>query len=455
MPKINFGLGTYKHTNDPVRGSELVNVYAEVDQQKGEENVYSLIQCAGLSTLSSMAGVFRGFTSFLDIGYAVIGQTLYKNAHTATPVAVGTINGTSQVTFAPTRVELVIEADEALYLWDDVVLTDITSTVLGAGELPSSVTNLNGLTIIAIKGSDKIYTSNRLNAGVVGGTAFGTAEAKADKLVRIMANELTVWAFGEKSIELQYDSGRTPFPLTRYNNAMHDIGLLAKHSAVAIHGTMLFLAHNRKVMMGKGTQADPITPPGIGRLLDEVPKEDIKEAFAFGYSVNARDFYCLTVPGHFTIEFDLTENIWHTRKTEGEATWRAKGGHYIDGTWYTGDAFDGSIHAIDDQVNKDGDKPITIVAVSPPVGTRMIRSRQLAAAFDIAVGADTVVKVSYSDDHGATFKNETEHTITPTTLRLFRRGMGQFRTRRFRVEATLTSEFGIHAAFIGNTKDMK
>lgn len=398
-PALQYSEGRSK----PWSGAKLVNCFAEKsDGDKRDDFAVMLIpgtvQLANLSSSAIRASVQMG-----DYIYALAGTTLYQIDEDGTST---TISGT--VASSSGRARMAMDGTQV------AVVAGTVGYVLDSGTL-AAVVDLPAVSDVAFLDGYFIWTSATLDQFVwtpLGdGTIYTsgdvtTVEGAPDGLVAVLVNHRDILFFGEKTIEIFYNTGDVDAPFQRQGNAFIERGLFGRDTAVKIDNGVVFLGDDRIVY-----RLDGYTPVRMSTHAIEYQLRDVTDAWALAYTQEGHKHYCLnTDQGTYCL--DMATGAWHERKSDGLDYWRMGGAVSAWNTQYLTDYTTGKIYSPSlDVFTEDGD-PIAMEIKIPGIDGG--RERKTMYAFELmaetGVGNSAVttpqVALSYSDDGGRTYSNE-------------------------------------------------
>lgn len=322
------------------------------------------------------------------------------------------------------------------------------SNFLGANQ----VSYLDSFFIFNKPSSQEIYVSD-LIAVTFNALAFGSAESSPDNVVGHVACNQIVYVFGSQSAEAFYDSGTTPFPLTRIQGAVVQVGCAATFSIAVAQSTPYWIGGDKDgqgiVYRVNGSQPERISTPAVESSIRSVGTTNVSNARAWTYQQGGHVFYCLNVPGlTSTWVYDVTTGYWHERTYLG--SWGFER-HRVDcsavayGVNVAGDYVSGNVYKLDSSSYTDNGISIVRMRTAPHFAQDMKRLFHASFQLDMetgvgltgsAQGIDPQAILQWSDDGGHSWSNEHWASIgkigTTRTRVIFRR-LGKSRDRVYRV----------------------
>lgn len=332
--------------------------------------------------------------------------TMARNMRQIPEIAIVTENGAylanlDSMTVVPYPLTDVSEAQDGSEMVDN----------LGA---VNSVDYYSGYFIFT-RGDGTIVASDLQNA-IIPDLSWDKAESMADGGMRVVNNGDTVLIFGQRSIEVWQDVGKSPFPLARA--AVLPVGLLGQFAVAGgpqvWDRSILFVANDFTVR-----QLDGYTPQIVS---NEAVSRDIMDArftadqiVASVYAFNSNAIFTLTHPD-WTWEYNLTTGSWHRRRSYHRSNWRARFPSNFAYRWLAQDQLEDGLAEIDPDVFDEMGARLLVQLTSAALKDFPASVRVPALYFDFEVGlgrveaagregTDPAVYLSWSHDGGATWSN--------------------------------------------------
>ena len=282
--------GTHKHTDLSLSAQRTINYFPQRQEAGNEKSPFILESFYGLKPFATSTGLHRGIFSHLGVGYVLIGTTLSSFDAAGALTTLGTIPGDGRAVFDGIGTSIVVVADGVAYTWDGSTFTTASDLDF---ETPQTVTVINSQAIydgdngrFAVSDVGAPLTINALN--------YGTAESRADDLLRPFRNNTIVYMFGSKTIETWWNNGTGSPPFTRIEDGTIEIGLAAIHSIAVDDNLIYFLGDDHQVYVLSGTVAVPLLPLTIVR---EIRKFTTKsDAVGWAMQIDSQWFYVLKFP---------------------------------------------------------------------------------------------------------------------------------------------------------------
>jgi hypothetical protein len=304
---------------------------------------------------------------------------------------------------------------------------------------PSSVCVLDNYTVWAgasnsyANQSDKMFSSYALTPGVVDANAWATAEARADSVLDVVTLGRMFWPFGTRSVEMWYDpGGQVDFKFTNFTNSLVEVGLAARRTLASMHGKALWVGTDRRVWMGAGQSAQPVSPSWVDLLLQQI---DLTNLTSYMYAQGGDEFYMLTLEGEWSIEMAVSTMTWVYRQTSGRADHASRCAVEHDGgICYVG-LDTGEICTLDMSTASEPAGQLQRTITTMWVGLQ--EARNVINQIDVTsyMGPDAgTFTLDWSEDRQITWKGRREITWPePGTRRAIARAMGTSRRRQVRL----------------------
>lgn len=447
-----------------------VNWYPEVDETGAgkESEVAQLVPRPGLraSATNVAAGSRGGYVASNGTAYWMMGPTLYtlsitpgvSTSLTGTPFAYTFANNGFPCFFTDNGTDLFITSAGNNY---SVNLSSGTIAQLTGGAFGSASSNtfLDGYIVYSKLDTNQFFWTN-LYSTVADGLNFASAESNPDKLVGLVNNNLDLWLFGKKTIELWYNYGSNNVVFQRRPNTLLETGCTAPYTIQKLNNTLFWLSQDDRggpmFMMANGYTPQRMSTFAIEQQWQKFTSQQLAGANGFTYQEGGHHFYVLNIPGADTTwVFDMTVSLqlgtptWHERRSfngDGDMIrWVAYGHVYLNGFHITADYNSGKLYVMDNDYRYDDTQPIVLERTSPHVTNSMDRIRYSNLTCDFFTGnvidpeLDPQVMLQWSDDGGATWTDEMWVScgkIGEYGLKVQFQRLGMGRSRVFRIRCS-------------------
>jgi hypothetical protein len=423
--KIPFLGGAYEGRSPNVAPQTCINWYYESGKD-GE----CLVGTPGSSLFVDLgSGAVRGGIEYNNRAYFVMGDTLYEVNSAGTATSRGTLTTSSgRVSMAHNGVRT--GANQQIFIADGTqryIYDNTTSTLTGYTDYAATtVAFIDGYFLFTIANSDRFYITNLYDGVTVTGTDFFTFEGGPDIALSVVADQREVFGFGEKTLEVWYNSGDTDNTFQRFQGGFKQMGCAARFSPQRLDNGIAWLTQNERgnamvAILGEGYSPQIISTPEVNYQLSTYTT--ISDAFAYVYQNEGHEFYVLTFPTEeVTWVYDASTREWHQRA------------HTINGIFphrerynchvfafnkhLMGDFNNGKIYELDSDLGTIDSTRIPRERTSDDITDEEKRVRISAFQLDMEEGTgdpndstDTSIWLSYSKDGGHTFSNEIERSI--------------------------------------------
>ena len=414
--------GSNPHRSVSVSAELTTNMYPVADPNaKHGAAMYARPGLVNQIFATAGSAEVRGFTTYNDELYAVVGGDVKKvnsSGAVTTLGSIGTVSGVASLAAGRTQVGIV--DGQAGYYTTGTSLSTITDS-----DFPNGATHL-------VYFNDRFFANDPDNAGrdyasdeadvsSWGSTALATAQRKPDALQGLAAIPQYLLKFGTETMEPWGDTGGTPYPLEPFPGGS-GIGLAAPHSLASLAEEVFWLGQAREgtgAVFRGGIQANQISHPALEN--EFAGYSTISDARGFCFASNGERFYVLTFPTadrtwvcHLnTLTRAGPETAWTRWKSYGLGRWRPNCHAFFADKHLVGDYADGNIYELSFDAYSDAGARIERerrirVIIDADRHTRLFHT-MLELEFEFGVGTaslDPQVMVSWSDDRGHTYSNE-------------------------------------------------
>ena len=289
---------------------------------------------------------------------------------------------------------------------------------------------------LATNTGDDNITFGAYEGGLFSPLQYATAEGSPDNLVAIVKTNNEMVLVGDKSTEIWYNSGASPFPFQRMQSAFFDIGTVVKYSVVANGEDVFWLGANSQgqgcVMHANGYIPSRISTHSIEYMIGQLGRID--DAVGWTYQQEGHFFYVLTFPtGNRTFVFDTTTGLWHERgylNSISGANDKHRGICAVNYNQlvYVGDWQNGNIYQLDLNTYTDNGNLIKRIRTCPHIHYEMKRMFYHEFELDcikgqglvLGQGSDPQAMLKWSNDAGFTWSSERWESVGK---------MGEYKTR--------------------------
>lgn len=352
---VNVTGPSYQDRSRPLSSQETRNLYHEIVEAGKDQ--YVIKSFPGQLLLgSTAAGVDRGSHQMSEIGYRVVGNTLFELSASGVHTNRGTIPKTDRCIFADDGVNMFIVADGVVSQYSSA--TNLVTTV--------NDPNIVGALSVAFINNQFAYTFPLLTvfsdvgdgSSASGLNAVGS-ELDPDELVRDYVFDQVLYRFGTRSCPNWYNSGVGTPPFDRIEGQTINIGLAAKHSVSNTRDFVYWLGTDRQVYRARGGQEEIISAAATSGAIQGYAS--VSDAFAEVFTIDNKLVYALTFPAAnktWCINEELGLNGWF-ELSEGITNGRYNAGSILEvyGEVLVGDRSGGQLYQLDFNTYDQGGVP--------------------------------------------------------------------------------------------------
>lgn len=303
----NFTGGTYQNRSRPVSAQRTINMYQQLNELG--KDAFVLYSFPGQLLVSTVAdGEDRGMHDMDTVLYRIVGNSLFSVDSSGVHTNRGTIDGVKRCIMANDGINLVIVADNIVYVYES------------SSETLTINTNVNLVNVLSVTiiNNQFIYTTADLSfmaepgqpTNISGLNAIG-AESNPDKLVRDYVFNQTIYRFGVKTTEPWYNTDDGTPPIDRIDGQQFSIGLVAINSLTNTDRALYWLGDDHAVYRVSGGINERISDDGLSNTIERMSVID--DAFGYAITLQGQDFYIITFPSEgrtFVVNESLGKNGW-------------------------------------------------------------------------------------------------------------------------------------------------
>ena len=296
--------------------ARMVNLFPEAIPEGGKEPGF-LNRAPGLRLLANMGnGPIRGLWQFDGYGYAVSGEVLYRVDSLFNVSVIGTVDGLSgPVSMVDNGTQLFIACDGPSFIYNS---TTLQFKQIDDPDFPGAVTvgYIDGYFVFNEPNSQRVWITSLLDGTSIDPLDFASAEGSPDGLVSLIVDHREIWLFGTNSVEVWYNAGTSPFPLTPVQGAFNEVGCSAAFSVAKLDNGLFWLGADARgkgiVYRANGYSAQRISTHAVEWQIQQYA--NISDAIAYTYQQDGHSFYVLIFPSaNTTWVFDVATALWHER----------------------------------------------------------------------------------------------------------------------------------------------
>jgi len=453
---LNLTGGTYKHKSLPLSAQQTINFWPQLQSNAGAKSSYILESFPGLVLFSAGVNRDRGMFTHKNVVYQVSGTDLVSINSAGVRTVLGVIPGKGRCIFDALVDSIIIVTGGRVFEWDQTTLTEGDPADF---ETPKSVTVINNQAIY--DGDESRFCVSDVGEPLtINGLNYGSAESKADEMVRPFAFNEVVRMFGTETVEGWWNSGEGNPPFDRLEGGILNIGLKALESVAVNDRNLYFLGTDSQVYVISGGDAVAISPQPITREIDQFTTAS--DAIGWCMNYQGQEFYVLTF---------ITDNRTFIYPEGGEWFQLSSG---VIGGRYRGQGYcfcynkhlitdsTSNIYYLSDSAYSENGAVIQRTRDSAPIHGglfgqpgKSIEMGSLVLIMEKGTGtvAQTapVVMLSFSDDGGKTWSEQMFGDIG--SMGQFQRevrwdGLGSFESRIIRIQTSDDVYYSIHSASV-------
>lgn len=435
LQPIQFVVDSYQDRSLPVEAKDLINLYPEGKPADAKAQVV-LHGTPGQKFFAEAGnGPIRGMLVFDELLYVVSGGRFYEVTELGAVTLRGSISGVRAVDMARNSTQITITADTDVYVYDTVAATLVLSSFVDA----TGVAILDGIGVYTLRNTDQFYITDVNDFLTI--TDFAQANALPDNVVCPRVSNRELWIFGEKTIQVYYNSGQADFPFSRIPSGIIQRGALSARSIAEYQGVMMWLGDDKRIYLSDGYVPREISTPAIERQINTY--EDPTEATALTYQEEGHIFYSITF-NEQTWVYDLTARLWHKRQAYQKTVWEPRFCAYQWGKNIVGGTETGRLYELNLNVYTDHGDILPRIATSPPVHANGIPAQmgrfyldmETGVGLPVGQGSNPQAMLEWSDDGGYTYSSQLWRSFGVLGARQVRAEwwrLGQFYQRTLRV----------------------
>lgn len=437
MPRVALPipLGFYQSESKPLSSQRCINWIPTVPEGEALNN-RALIQPSGITQFADTnLGVCRGAWVMSDVPYFVVGTSLVSLSSTGAVTNHGTIPGSVRVSMADNGSSLVVVAPGGnAYVFDNVssTLTQITDPDFQTSD---TVTFYRGFFVFTTTDGKQLFVSNLNQPLTFDALDFGSAEGDPDRIVTQIVDHDELSIIGAETTEVFRNVGGADFPLQVIPGAFTQKGAHSKYGVVKFDNTYMYVGGGENELSSIWRQSSSsssvrVSTDAIDNAIQAFTQDEIANAFTMTFAKKGQFFAIFSfnstrIAGK-TFVYNATASslaglsVWFEFQSGMiDAPWRVNAIVKAYGKLLCGDAIDGRIGEIVDNVYTEYDNAVLRQAALKPMSQdgMKIFAGELEVDFEAGTGLTTghgsnpVAIMDFSDDGGRTFSNEFKRFI--------------------------------------------
>lgn len=320
MPGVpGFVGGSYEMQSRVVAGEETINLFPETIPQ-GNKASAALLPAPGMSNFAAFSdSPGRGAFTHDGRAWAVAGRTIYEVSSDGSVTSRGTVavdaNPVTMDTNGDGGGQLMITSGGSvnmLNLTTHALTTPLASGATMCGQLDGFFLSLNAAT-------STLRISESLDGSTWSGTQIAQRTSASDPWIAMIVARGEVYLFGDKTGDVWYNAGLSPFPFAERPEGYAQVGIVAQFSLTKFFGTIAWLGRsesgNPAVYWMDGYTPVKISTPAMEWLIQTYADAGgIDDTIGWSYDREGHSFYVLHFPtANRTFAYDATTRKWHRR----------------------------------------------------------------------------------------------------------------------------------------------
>lgn len=448
-----------------------INFYVHKLDNPGSTSKTALYPIPGVSLLSSNAGG-AGRAHYYNNGreFAVIGTSFVEidsggNITVRGTVADDGLPATISGNIGTTPQLFITSGGTGYYyVLSTNVLTAVASPPWSSATMGDM---LDGYFLCLDATTSKLFVSNLLDGATWQTTQFAQRSLASDNWVAMKVQGRYIWLLGDRTAELWYDAGTSPFPLAPYPSGLVQHGCGAPWSVRACAASLCWLEQTKdggwKAVSAAGFTPDEISSVSMSELWNSYT--DPSDAVGDSFTDLGHSFYVVTFPGQdITFAYDFTSQTWtQLSYYDGKAhkAWRPRHHAWAFNQHRILDSGGPGVYHLSSDFGTDVNSQAIVRERQAPT-LELENKRIFYPYFELDLesglatgytgqGSEPVVMMTWSNDAGKTWSQERWRSAGlrgqySTRVRWLRCGMG--RRRMFKIRMSDPVPWRITGAFI-------
>jgi len=433
---LPFTGGFYLSRSKPLSSQRCINWYPNYSDSNAL-NPENLFHCSGLRQVAQTGGgICRGMMTMQGVLFSVNGNGLYRINSvvnpdltiTYAPQYLGAIEGYGRVQMDASRNQLaiVVPGGKSYIHQFGGALSEITDPDFNGPA--DDVVFIDSYFVFFKTGTNEVFHSqpnNGLDYSAL--DIFPVPQLTLVKGLGVYRNQLYV--FGDNLTIPFNNVGGLRFAFLPIPNAAIDTGLATKYTKTKFRQSFVWLGSGENaeisVWLYSGGAPQKISTEPIDFTLQNMSADDLSRAYMMRHSQNGAEFIVLSI-GDYCFKYDLAASgragvpIWHEQRSSVpvesgfiDSPWRANAISQAYGRVFVGDAVDGRIGEIADELGTEYGCPMNCMVDTPPLSNMGVKSKVWAVEVFTDVGVDTEdqMHLSWSDDGGFTYSNTLSRSL--------------------------------------------
>ena len=310
--RLQFGLGTYQHRDTTLTQIQQ-NCYLEQNPLNAQ-NPVTLVGSYGTDDFSTPGnGPLRGGRTIKGVPYVVSGNSLYSIDSAGNETELGTIPNTDKVSIAGDGNNVMVTTAQEGYVWDGSTVEQITDADFPGADW---VEYLDTYFIVGI--GSTFYRSDPLAPKDWQALNFASAEASPDVIVGGIVEKRELFLGGGDSFEV-WATDSSELGLSRIASGFVEEGLLTKFGLAKLDNTVFAVFTDFTVRRFEGFTPVVVSTAAVSQMIEDLVNKD--SIYCSTFTESGHIMFCMT-SDKWTLVFDTSTQLWHTRKSESLDYWR-------------------------------------------------------------------------------------------------------------------------------------
>lgn len=459
MPKLNFLAPDNPTQSIDQNQAKLVNMYLEPDKSLGQFQLIAYPLPGLVTFCNTNENNVRTLLTYNNTVYVVAGNKfgsinsggtftqLGNNLSTSSGFAkIVSITGGSDIN---NQLIIIDGTNGYSYNLDTATATFPISDV-DFPQTASDITAQDDYVIVANNNSIQFNVSNLADSTTWAALDFASKIGYSDNVVALKSFKSKLWIYGNKTIEVWYNSGNADFPFERYSDVSITYGLAAKESLIVVNDTQYLLAQSEAGGYHFMNLVDyamvPIGDSSHESLVDAMTT--VSDCKTYAYTYNRHDFIDWVFPtANKTFTYDITTGSWSERQSNNSGTYGRFLGNcsaFCYSKRLIGDFNSGKIYTQDFNTYQENSTDIRRIYQSPPFpheGRRIFIHRAQIYT-ETGIGDNKTFTLEVSNDSGRTWEIINTYTIpSDNTTQLYTSSLGSGFNWMFRIITTMNAKF--------------
>lgn len=312
---------SYPSQSSFVAGERCINWIPERIPD-GNKSRWTLFSCPGFTNFATGLSVpGRGIFGENGRLFAVFGNRLYEIDSTGTETELGSVASSIDPVSWATNGDADTGGDELLVVSGDegYLLTLSTNTLTNPVSDITMCGQIGGFFVGLDADTGTMKISDALDGTTWDVTQVVQRTSASDPWTSMLVLRNEIFLFGEKTGEVWYNAGTSPFPFLQRNGAFWEIGNIAPFSLSRLGNSLAWLGGSAQgvgiVYLMNGYTPNRISNHAVEWAINEYRQNStITDAIGWSYEKLGHIFYVLEFPtAGKTWVYDVVTDQWHER----------------------------------------------------------------------------------------------------------------------------------------------